>query len=102
MSSKPIEKFFGSLAGKVNPLMSEQSIQASAERSDVASFKTFSQQEQSLLDNPTQELFMPAYKTNKNLAKQTEALAKVFNARKDEALARKTAPGIAQTRTRMI
>lgn len=66
---------------------------------DVASFEKFKQQEATLLSGQSQ-LFIPQFKSGKSgkLAQQTEALAQVFNARKQETLQRKTTPGVSQTR----
>lgn len=98
MSSKSIEGFFGTLAGRTNPLMSKEYQQGSAERSDVATFKQFEAQGNTLLDSSSEPVMSPIYRTNKDLEKQSEALAQLFNARKEEALKRKTAPGVSQTR----
>jgi hypothetical protein len=98
MSSKSIETFFGHLAGRTNPLMSKEYQQGSAERSDEATFKQFETQGNTLLDDLSTPVMSPIYRTNKNIEKQSEALAQLFNARKDEAIKRKSAPGISQTR----
>lgn len=66
---------------------------------DLAAFEKFKQQEGTLLSGQS-ELFVPQFKSGKSgkLAQQTEALAQIFNARKQESLQRRTTPGVAQTR----
>lgn len=72
--------------------------QASLAAADARQFEAFKKQEDTLLSGST-EVFTPQYKVRGDLAKQTEALAQIFNARKSEALQRRTAPGISQTRS---
>jgi hypothetical protein len=67
--------------------------------SDIKDFSKFTAQEDNLLNTASQELFNPKYKVRGDLAKQTEALAQIFNARKSEALQRRSSPGITQTRS---
>lgn len=66
---------------------------------DVLSLEKFKQQEGNLLAGQN-EIFMPKFKSGKSgkLAQQAEALAQVFNARKQESLQRKSTPGVSQTR----
>lgn len=66
--------------------------------SDIKNFEKFKAQESNLLQNPGQELFVPKYKRAAGLKKQTEALANIFNSRKQEVLSRSAMPGISQTR----
>lgn len=69
-----------------------------AEKSDDAEFAKFKNQETNLLANGNStELFVPQYKTGKRKA-ETDALAKIFQARKDEVMARSSRPGVSQTR----
>lgn len=68
-------------------------------KDDDAAFAKFKNQEKNLLENGgSTELFVPQYKTGKRKA-ETDALAKIFQARKDEALSRATRPGVSQTRS---
>lgn len=67
--------------------------------SDIQDFTKFAAQEDNLLNTASQELFNPTYKVRGDLKKQTEALAQIFNARKSEALQRRSSPGITQTRS---
>lgn len=67
--------------------------------SDIQDFTKFAAQEDNLLNTASQDLFNPKYKVRGDLAKQTEALAQIFNARKSEALQRRSSPGITQTRS---
>jgi hypothetical protein len=66
---------------------------------DTQAFNDFAAQESTLLTS-NQDLMTPVYKSSigAKKAKQTEALANIFNARKQEAVSRTAAPGIAQTR----
>jgi hypothetical protein len=67
---------------------------------DKAEFAAFSAQEQSLLADPSTPVFTPKYRRSSGLAQQTEAMAQLFNARKQDVLSRSSMPGISQTRTR--
>jgi hypothetical protein len=69
-------------------------------KADVAQLEKFKQQEGTLLTG-NQELFIPKYKSVKSgkMAKETEALAQVFNQRKQEIVQRRSTPGVSQTRT---
>ncbi len=69
-------------------------------KNDAADFESFKAQEQSLLSDPSTPVFTPKYRRNAGIASQTEAIANLFNARKQDALARSSMPGIAQTRIR--
>ncbi len=68
-----------------------------ADREDFASFAS---QEQSLLADPSTPVFTPKYRRSSGLAQQTEVMAQLFNARKQDAMSRSTMPGISQTRIR--
>jgi hypothetical protein len=69
--------------------------------SDEREFQKFKAQESNLLQNgASTELFTPQYKTGKRKA-ETDALAAIFQARKDQAQQRNTRPGVAQTRSSM-
>jgi hypothetical protein len=72
--------------------------QADLAAADARQFEAFKKQEDSLLSGSS-EVFTPKYKVRGDLAKQTEALAQIFNARKSEALQRRSSPGISQTRS---
>lgn len=70
-----------------------------AEASDDKAFKKFKEQDPSLLSSgASTELFIPQYKTGKH-GKETEALAAIFQARKDQAAQRQSRPGVSQTRS---
>lgn len=66
-------------------------------KSDEEQFRKFKAQETSLLEGKSSDLFVPQYKTGKRQS-ETDALAKIFQARKNEVAQRKAAPGISQTR----
>lgn len=68
-------------------------------KSDIQNYEKFTAQEDNLLNTASQELFNPKYKVRGDLKQQTEALAQIFNARKSEALQRRSSPGITQTRS---
>lgn len=68
---------------------------------DEKEFQKFKAQEANLLQNGgSTELFTPQYKTGKR-KQETDALAAIFQARKDQAQQRNTRPGVAQTRSSM-
>jgi hypothetical protein len=69
-------------------------------KQDAANFEAFKAQEQSLLSDPSTPIFTPKYRRNAGIASQTEAIANLFNARRQEALSRSSMPGISQTRMR--
>lgn len=69
-------------------------------KKDAADFEAFKAQEQSLLSDPSTPVFTPKYRRNAGIASQTEAIANLFNARKQDAMARSSMPGISQTRIR--
>lgn len=90
-----------SVAGQQDALRKQAKAEdkfSDAEKKDDKEFEKFKAQEQSLLSGNSSELFVPKYKTGKRAA-ETDALAKVFQARKDQALARSSRPGVSQTRT---
>lgn len=67
-------------------------------QADQEAFKKFKEQELNL--NAQSDIFIPQYKSSKSskLAKETQALADIFNARKQELMQRRSTPGISQTR----
>lgn len=71
----------------------------SARAADQKAFDAFAGQESTLLTS-NQDLMNPVFKSSigSKQAKKVEALANIFNARKQEAMSRTAAPGIAQTR----
>jgi erythromycin esterase-like protein len=77
----------------------EEEKQVALLEKDTEQFEKFKTQEANLLSTENQ-VITPLYRSKKsgNLSKQTEALAQIFNARKDEALQRRSAPGVSQTR----
>lgn len=103
MSADSLNPSGGKTSKKVMESLADaqrKGLMASAKQDDV-NLQAFMAQEESLLDNPSSEIFVPKYRTGKNRA-QTDALAKIFNARKDDALKRKTQPGITQVRNESI
>lgn len=64
-------------------------------KDDKKKFSEF--QNQDFLD-PQSDLYVPNYSRSPQLRKKQEEMLSLFNARKDEILARQATPGIAQTR----
>lgn len=73
-----------------------------ARAADEAAFNQFANQENALLTS--QDIMMPVFKSSVagKKSKEADALAQVFNARKQEAMQRKTTPGVSQTRSRFM
>lgn len=92
-----------SVAGQVEANRQAALAEAQAKKelkSDAADFESFKGQESSLLSDPSTPVFTPKYRRSAGLAQQTEAIANLFNARKQDAMSRSTMPGISQTRIR--
>jgi hypothetical protein len=67
-------------------------------KQDLEAMNKFKAQEGTLLGQS--DLFTPVFKSGKGqkLAQEAEALSQIFNARKQEALQRRSTPGVSQTR----
>lgn len=88
--------------GEANKAMGGQSKSISQSMQDRNAMQEFQKLEEGVVADPSLNIMTPIFqnpKTGGKKAKEAEALAQVFNQRKQEVLARKTMPGVSQTRT---
>ena len=100
MSFDPINDMRKAFEGTAKKM--EEGAESRRQRNDAFALNEFKKIEQGIELDPTLNIYTPSFSSKKlgaKKAQEAEALAQVFNARKQEILARKSIPGVTQTRT---
>jgi len=95
------DKVVGQVLGTASKSMTGGYTSAGNTLSDRTAMQEFKSMEEAVVADPSLNIMTPVFKNDKKKtkAKEAEALAQVFNQRKQEVISRKTSPGISQTRT---